>query len=225
MVHAYRVRQVLAIERIRRQVAIDLHDDVGSGLSQVAILSEVARRDAAPGAAALMTETAGLARAMRESLSDIVWAVDPRKDKLADLVRRMRQVAFNALEADGCQVEFHAPGDDRIERVGLAPDRRRHLLLIFKEAVTNIVRHAHASRVAIDLTLHSGAISLAIHDDGRGFDPGRRFDGHGLHSMERRAAELGAQLSIESTPETGTTMRVHVPLASGEGRWCARMFG
>jgi signal transduction histidine kinase/ligand-binding sensor domain-containing protein len=212
MVHGYRVRQVLAIERIRRQVATDLHDDVGSGLSQVAILSEVARRDAAPAAAALMSETANLARTMRESLADIVWAVDPRKDRLGDLVFRMRQVAFNALEADGRHVEFRAPADSEIERVGLAADRRRHVLLIFKEAITNIVRHSKATRVSIDLMLRGGALRLTIHDDGRGFDPSRRFDGHGLQSMERRAAELGARLSIESTPGKGTVLLLNVPL-------------
>lgn len=212
LAHRYRVRQVLAIERIRRQVATDLHDDVGSGLSQVAILSEVAKRDAAPAAAALMTETATLARAMRESMSDIVWAVDPRKDRLADLVQRMRQVAFNALEADGLRVDFRAPGEGEIERVGLPPDRRRHLLLVFKEATTNVVRHAQASHVWIDLALQGGALRLAIRDDGRGFDPRQGFDGHGLQSISRRAAELGARLTIESSPGRGTTLQVLLPL-------------
>jgi signal transduction histidine kinase len=85
-------------------------------------------------------------------------------------------------------------------------------LLIFKEAITNIVRHSKATRVSIDLTLRGGALRLTIHDDGRGFDPSRRFDGHGLQSMERRAAELGARLSIESTPGKGTVLLLNVPL-------------
>ena len=212
LAHGHRVRQVLAIERIRRQVATDLHDDVGSGLSQVAILSEVAKRDAAPAAAALMTETATLARTMRESLGDIVWAVDPRKDRLTDLVYRMRQVTLNGLESDGIAVDFHAPPDGAIDRIGLAPDRRRHLLLIFKEAVTNIGRHAQASRVSIYLTVRGRTVSLIISDDGCGFDSRDRSDGHGLQSMSRRAGELGAHLTLQSTPGAGTTIRVDVPL-------------
>jgi len=209
--HRYRLQHVLAIERIRRQVATDLHDDVGSALSQVAILSEVAKRDATPAAAALMTETANLARSMRESLSDIVWAVDPRRDRLTDLVYRMRQAAVNSLESDGVQVDFRAPADDDIERVALAPDRRRHLLLIFKEAITNIGRHARASRVSIDFSVRGRSVALTVSDNGRGFDTRSHSDGHGLQSMARRAHELGARLSLESTPAIGTTIRVEVP--------------
>ena len=212
LAHRYRVRQILAIERIRRQVATDLHDDVGSGLSQVAILSEVAKREAAPAAAALMTETANLARSMRESLGDIVWAVDPRQDRLTDLIYRMRQVAANSLESDGVRVEFRAPADDAINRIGLPPDRRRHLLLLFKEATTNIVRHAEASHVSIDLKVRDRILTMTIDDDGRGFDTRRSFPGHGLRSMAQRTSELAAQFDIESTPGAGTTIRVDVPL-------------
>jgi signal transduction histidine kinase len=104
--HRFRLRQVIAMERIRRQIATDLHDDVGSGLSQVAILSEVVKREASPASAELLNEVAGLARSMRESMSDIVWAVDPRKDSLFDLVQRLRQTAYNLFEADGLHVEF-----------------------------------------------------------------------------------------------------------------------
>src|SRR5439155_1175317 len=95
-----RVTQIVAMERIRRQVATDLHDDVGSGLAQIAILSEVAKRETTPDGKNMMTEVADLARSMRDSMSDIVWAVDPRKDSLSDLVQRMRQVTFNLLEAE-----------------------------------------------------------------------------------------------------------------------------
>ena len=212
IIHRYRVRQVLAIERIRQQVATDLHDDVGAGLSQVAILSEVAKRQAPPAAAALMSETAGLARALRESMSDIVWAVDPRKDRLADLVQRMRQTAFNALEADGLIVEFHAPADEEVERIGLTPDRRRQLLLIFKEAITNTARHARASRVRIDLVVQGAELRLVIHDDGLGFEPNAPATGHGLASLSHRASQLGGRLVIDSNPGRGTRIELRAPL-------------
>jgi signal transduction histidine kinase len=159
-----------------------------------------------------MTETASLARGLRESMSDIVWAVDPRRDRLADLVQRMRQSAYNALEADGLVVEFHAPTDGEIERIGLTPDRRRQLLLVFKEAITNTARHAHASRVRIDLALSEGELQLTIRDDGRGFDPSLRRTGHGLASLSRRATELGGRLSIDSAPGRGTTIELRAPL-------------
>ncbi len=210
--HRFRLRQVVAMERIRQQIATDLHDDVGSGLSQVAILSEVAKRETSPAGAEMLTEVADLARAMRDSMSDIVWAVDPRKDRLADLAHRMRQVTFNLLEADGRRVEFLAPDEPQMERIGLPPDRRRHLLLIFKEAITNIVQHTQAEQVRIKIQLDAHRLKLTIHDNGCGFDPHSEYEGHGLHSLKQRAAALKADLQIQSTPTRGTIIQVTVPL-------------
>jgi signal transduction histidine kinase len=210
--HRFRLRQAVAMERIRRQIATDIHDDMGSGLAQVAILSELAKGQTSAAGVELLDEVANLARSMRDAMSDIVWAVDPRKDRLVDLVQRMRHTAFNLLEAQGRRVEFHAPADEEIERIGLAPDRRRHVLHIFKETVTNIARHAQATDVHIRIELDAGALRLAIQDDGRGFDPQARYGGHGLHCLRTRADELRADLSIESGPGRGTTVQVTVPI-------------
>lgn len=210
--HRFRLRQVIAMERIRRQIATDLHDDVGSGLSQVAILSEVVKREASPASAELLNEVAGLARAMRESMSDIVWAVDPRKDSLFDLVQRTRQTAYNLFEADGLHVEFSVAGEHELERVNLESDRRRHLLFIFKETLTNIARHAHASHVRIEVKIEAGELRFTVRDNGCGFNPQSQTDGHGLDGLKQRAAELHARLQIESTPAGGTLVRVALPL-------------
>ncbi len=198
---------------LARQIALDLHDEVGSGLAQIAILSEVGRRDATPATASLLAESAELARGLRSAMADIVWAVDPRQDRLVDLVRRMRQTAFNLLEADSLAVDFQAPPDGDLERVGLAPDRKRHLLLVFKETLTNVARHAAATRVDVALQLADGTLELEVRDDGCGFDPAARYAGHGLGSLRQRAAEMGAALSIDSAAGRGTTVRLRVPQA------------
>jgi ligand-binding sensor domain-containing protein/two-component sensor histidine kinase len=210
--HRIRLRQIIAMEKIRNQVATDLHDEVGSGLAQIAILSEVAKRDSSPEAKGLLNEVAELARSMRDSMSDIVWAVDPRKDSLSDLVQRMRQVSFNLLESHGIRVSFQAPDDRELERTSLAPDRKRHLLLIFKEAITNVARHADASTVHIEVSAATNELCLAVSDDGRGFDEEARHNGHGLSSMRQRARELGGQLEIRSTAETGTSTELRIPV-------------
>jgi signal transduction histidine kinase/ligand-binding sensor domain-containing protein len=212
LLHRFRVRQIIAVEKIRRQVATDLHDDVGSGLAQIAILSEVAKSQASSAGTGLLTEVAELARSMRESMSEIVWAVDPRKDRLSDLVQRMRQTAFNLLEADGLPVQFHAPDDAELERVGLTPDKRRQLLLIFKETLTNVARHAQAQHIQVDIRLVGSGLRLRIQDDGRGFELQSDGSGHGLHSLRQRAGELRAQLEITSVPGQGTTVELTMPL-------------
>jgi signal transduction histidine kinase/ligand-binding sensor domain-containing protein len=211
--HRARLRRVLALESIRRQIATDIHDDMGAGLSQIAILSEVAKREAPPGPArSHLGEVASLARGLRDSMSDIVWAVDPRRDHAIDLVQRMRQVAFNLFEAEGVKVELDAPPNAAIESVMLAPDRRRHLLLVFKEALSNVARHARAKEVRIEVRLSPSELALSIHDDGVGFDPTIESRGHGLSSLRTRAAALGAKLSIDSSPGRGTSIELSMPL-------------
>jgi ligand-binding sensor domain-containing protein/signal transduction histidine kinase len=210
--HRARLRQVVAMERVRHQIATDLHDDVGAGLSQVAIMSEVARRDAAPPAAERFAELAGLARGMRDAMGDIVWAVDPHHDSVADLVRRMRAVALAMLEDDGRRVEFSAPDEAAVERLGLAPDRRRHVLLVFKEAVANAARHSRAQSVRIEVRVDGRALYVAVEDDGVGFDASANTQGTGLRSMRRRAEELGARIEVDSEPGRGTRVRLSVSI-------------
>jgi ligand-binding sensor domain-containing protein/signal transduction histidine kinase len=209
-VHRLRLKQALAMERVRAQIATDLHDEVGSGLSQIAVLTEVAKRQAPSGAAALLDESATIARTLRASMADIVWAVDPRRDTLNDLVQRMRQTTYNLLEVDGLAVTFQAPPATALDGVGLGPDRRRHLLLVLKEAATNIARHARASRASIVLELSADRLTLVVEDDGLGVGA-RRGDGRGLRNMAARAAALGATLVIENREGGGTRVRLDVP--------------
>jgi ligand-binding sensor domain-containing protein/signal transduction histidine kinase len=216
-VNELRVRRLVAMERIRRQIATDLHDDMGSGLVQIAVLAEVAKRRADAETATLLDQAAELARGLRDAMSDIVWAVDPRRDRLADLVRRLRQVAFNLFEAEGLRVTFTAPSDEILERVMLPPDRRRNLFLAAKEVLTNAARHAHASSVSVELTLTRSRLALTVADDGRGFDRNAARDGHGLANLERRAAALRGSLVVDSGPGRGTTVRLDVPLRGEVG--------
>jgi ligand-binding sensor domain-containing protein len=196
---------------IRRQVATDLHDDVGSGLSQIAILTEVAKRKAQRDAIVELGAVADLARSLRDSMSDIVWAVDPDRDVPMALVERMRQVTFNLLSSS-TEVTFQAPADRELARVDLTPDRRRHLLLIFKEAITNIARHAGATIVVIELALEGAQLVLTIRDNGVGFDPAEDREGRGLDNLVTRSRSIGAEIEIRSAAGQGTTIRVLVPL-------------
>ena len=100
----------------------------------------------------------------------------------------------------------------RIESIDLAPDRRRHLLLIFKEAVSNIARHARAREVRIEVRLDASELALSIEDDGVGFDPSVESRGHGLSSLRQRAALLRARLAIVSSPGAGTSIELSMPL-------------
>lgn len=210
--YRYRLRQILAIERIRTRLASDLHDDIGSGLVEIAIASEIAKSHRGSGAEQLQ-QVGDRARQLRESITDIVWSVDPRHDHLEDVVGRIRQSAFSLLESNGCQVEVHAPDSKALSSISLAADRRRHLLLVCKEALANVARHADASRVSVGLSLQESTLTLEVLDNGRGFDPEVSHTGLGLRSMRRRAGEVGSKLIVESAPGRGTRLEFSLPLS------------
>ena len=210
--HHYRLNQLLAVQRVRTRLATDLHDDLGAGLAEIAILSEVAKRKPADAAAEVLEYTANRARSLRAALGDIVWTVDPRCDRLSDLVRRMRQTALPMLEIEDRRVEFIAPDDKVLEATELSPQLRRHLLLFFKEAVANTARHSGASDVRLEIALAARQVRISIHDNGRGFDPAMPTDGHGLTSLRYRTAEMHGELRLDSAPGRGTQIELRAPL-------------
>lgn len=212
-IYLLRLRHMLALERVRAHLAADLHDDLGSGLAEIAILTEVAnQRGSAPG----LDLIARRARELRQSMSDIVWAVDPAGDSLESLINRWRHTAF-ALFGDDL-LEFTGPKGSVPAHVELTSSQRRDLLLLFKEAVTNAARHASAQQVRIQVSYAPGWLKLEISDDGRGFDPERVQAGNGLKSIRQRAQELRGNLAIESRANRGTVVSLAVPLPAGRMR-------
>ncbi len=218
--YRYRVARLLELERVRTRIATDLHDDIGSSLSRMAILSEVVRqqigtteRDSLP----MLTEIADSARGLVGSMRDIVWAIDPRRDDLSSLVSRVRQFASDVLEAKHIRWDFRVPLEPN--NVKLDPEQRRHLFLIFKEAINNIARHSGCGSVSLNITIEHRKLRAEISDDGKGFtlapiEPSSTngSEGHGLNNMRGRAAQLGGSLLIHSSPGRGTRLELTIPL-------------
>lgn len=219
-IYRYRVRRLVELERVRTRIATDLHDDIGASLSRMAILSEVVKRQTGTNGAqssAMLTEIADSARGLVDSMSDIVWSIDPRRDDLRNVVQRVRQFASDVLEPRGIEWSFSVP--EELYRLRLDPEQRRHLYLIFKEAINNISRHADASRVSLSIAFDSRSLVCEIKDDGRGFTPRASQElpsngrgGHGLPNMQSRAREIGGEMKIDSKPGGGTGLRLTVPL-------------
>jgi ligand-binding sensor domain-containing protein/signal transduction histidine kinase len=187
--HLYRLRHIQKVQQIRARLAADLHDDLGAGLAQIAILAEVAKRQDKAEEAGNLETIAARARELRSTMGDIVWSVDPARDNLTDLIRRWRQTAFGLL-ASGEDLAFFAPPESDTDGITLLPDRRRHLLLLFKEAIANLARHARADRVSISVTLNGGKLRLRVEDDGNGFSVDAPRDGKGLTTMAHRARRV-----------------------------------
>jgi len=219
--YRYRVAQLLKVERVRTRIATDLHDDIGASLSRMAILSEVVKQQTAGGndqSSGLLTEIADSARGLVDSMGDIVWSIDPRRDDLQSLVRRIRQFASDVLEARGIDWELLVPPE--VEGLKLGPDERQHLFLILKESINNIARHGEGTNtVSVSINVEGRQLIAEIKDDGCGFTPREPDDarskgrgGNGLPNMRERAMQLGGRLDIASSPGAGTRLKLQVPI-------------
>jgi ligand-binding sensor domain-containing protein/signal transduction histidine kinase len=217
--YLYRLQQAVKLERVRMRIAHDLHDDIGSSLSQVSILSEVVRQRVNAEDEAVSNPLSMISRISTEavdSMSDIVWAINPQKDRLRDLTRRMRQFAGEVFTARDIAFRFEVPESGADLKLEL--DTRRQIFLIFKEAVNNVARHARCSFAEIHFFVDGGELVLEVHDDGKGFQVTEDGDGNGLISMRKRAESLQARLRIISEKGKGTIVVLRVPLARGWGK-------
>lgn len=204
-----RLKRMLEIERTRTRIATDLHDDIGSNLTKISIMSEVARRIEGEKQQEVLGSIADISRVSVSSMSDIVWAINPKKDSFLELVRRMRSFAETTLEQADISLEFNAP--DVSNDLNLDADVRRNVYLIFKESLNNIVRHSQAKKVEIDFTVLHNKLILTVADNGKGFELNGDSDGNGLPNMKRRAADLQGKLEVVSFPGKGARVVLEVP--------------
>ena len=204
-----RLARLLEMERIRTRIATDLHDDIGSNLTRISLLSEVAKQDKIRNLNTL-TSIAEIARESVASMNDIVWAIAPEHDNFSDLTRRMRQHAEEVFSLQEIDLYFDAPVTDIYLK--LSVNVRRDLLLIFKEAINNASKHSACTKVWIDFGIVNSLLTLQIKDNGKGFKVEKiNGDGHGLRSMTRRAKALGGNLTIKSRSKEGTTVECLMP--------------
>jgi ligand-binding sensor domain-containing protein/signal transduction histidine kinase len=217
--HRNRVARLLELERIRNRIATDLHDDIGASLSQIAVLSEVARVELARGdhlAEEPLVRIASVSRELVDSMIEIVWAVNPHNDRLRDLSQHMREFASDVFVARDIRLHFRAAETAQDARLGM--DARRQVFLIFKECVHNIARHSGCTVVEVELKAEKDWLVVKVTDNGRGFNPAavpsqlQGTHGHGLKSMHSRARNLGGWLEIQATENRGVTVILQVPL-------------
>lgn len=216
-IHLLVLERKLAIERTRSLIATDLHDDIGSSLARISVLSDVLRAQLGRTSHHLpvLDQIATSARDVIEKMNDIVWAIDPRQDTVSDVVVRIRRFASDVLDAKEIEWSFAAPPDSQELSLSLA--QRRHLLLIFKEAIHNIVRHSKCRTAELLIELDGAALQARIKDDGTGI-PAAATRGRGLNSMYDRAVQLGGTLDVLSAPDSGTQVSLRFPLG-GASSW------
>ncbi|MES2848535.1 MAG: two-component regulator propeller domain-containing protein [Bacteroidota bacterium] len=213
VVHRLRVNKLLAVEKLRNHVARDLHDDMGSTLSTINILSSMAKskmNSDSIKAGEYISKITDNSQRMMEAMDDIVWSIKPSNDSMQKIIARMREFATNVLEAKDIELDFST--DESLYDVKLNMQARRDLFLIFKEAVNNAAKYSKASKVEIKILPENKKLVLSVKDNGIGFDV-NNADGNGLCNMQKRADNLLGKISIRSYEGEGAEVKLVIPVS------------
>lgn len=202
----------LMLERERARISQDMHDDVGASLTRISMMSELVknRTDVGSGAIQWLVKISDTSRGLMEEMNQIIWALNPKNDNLEGLVAYVRRFAFEYLEPTTVDCLFDLP--EEIPERPLSVEVRRNIYLVAREAIHNVVKHAGATKVGINLEMNSQGFRIRIKDDGQGFDPGRlEFTGNGLINMKKRMNDIRGEFVIHSRVGYGTEIELVAP--------------
>jgi len=206
--YRYRLAQALKFQAVRNRIASDLHDEIGSNLSNISIFSNVAQQKAkaTDDTSSLLRKISEYAEGSMEAMSDIVWMINARNDRFENIIVRMRTLAAELFEATTCTL--HLEFDEKLNNIKLNMEERKNFYLIYKEAINNIAKYADCKEVWIALNLVHNQMILQIKDNGKGFDLQKSSKGNGLFNMRKRAEMLKGKLTVTSTIGEGTSIQV-----------------
>ncbi|MBO6620969.1 MAG: ATP-binding protein [Balneola sp.] len=205
-----RINQILKIQGVRNRIADDLHDDLSGtliGISNFAkAITKNPDKDTRERFIGLIEKSADEAK---EKISDIVWTINPTHDEWTNFLTKCRRHASDIFEAQN--IEYALEMDENIPGQ-LEMELRKNLWLIFKEIVTNIIKHAEAEYVLIRFATESGKLNITIRDKGKGFDINALKSGNGINNIKKRVETIKGKVKLESTPSEGTIWNIEVPV-------------
>lgn len=200
----YRVRKLLEIERVRLRIASDLHDEIGSGLSGIALAGDLFNQESLNGnnRPEIVSRIASNARNLAASLDSIVWLIDPSKESILHFLQKCKQTAQELLADKEIKITDNVL--ETYHSMPISSIKRRNMYLIFKETVHNVLKHSDSEFVEISFDQIEGWFRIIVKDSGIGFDEKKVNKGHGLENIRRRAGEMKSILEIISSEEGGT---------------------
>ncbi len=196
----------------RTRIARDIHDELGSGLSKIRLLTELVKSEKIenPAVTPQLDGIAETATQLVENMRDLIWVWTPENNTLANLIARLREYSYDYLEDFPIELSIHAP--DYIAELKINGAKARHILMIVKEVLQNTVKHAHAKKVRMDIHLNPD-FSVAISDNGKGFDQAAYKAGNGLSNMAHRSQAIGGQFTIQTAPTQGCIATFSISLS------------
>ena len=209
--YRYRIQQALKLERLRHRISTDLHDDIGSTLSSISILSEIASKEKDQlQSGNMMQEIKQNSVTLMEKMDDIVWSINPNNDSIENLMLRIKRFASKLFEAK--EIDYSIDIDSSIHNAKLNMETRQHIYLIMKEAINNLVKYSNCTKAAIRVKYDLGHLQIEIVDNGKGFNERNIQLGNGIISMKKRAEAIQAQIKIITQLNKGTTISLETKI-------------
>jgi signal transduction histidine kinase len=204
-----KLRQRMKELELRNQIAADLHDEVGSSLSSIHMLSQMASKPGNENTQKdILERMSSNAKETMDKMGDLVWMIKPGETETGSLIQRMERFAFEICSSKNIQTVIEL---DELDQAKLTMGQRKNLFLIFKEAVNNAVKYSDTEKIEIKASEHNKQLMLEVKDYGKGFSMETTGRGNGLDNMKNRALELNGELKIASEPGTGTTVQLTFP--------------
>ncbi len=198
------------IQQMRNEISRDLHDDMGSTLSSIHIISELALEEyPQEPSTKYFKHIAEHSAKMMEGMSDMVWSINPNNDSVQNMVTKMKEFSAEILEPKNISYRFQ--GEETLHSP-LNVKKRKNIFLIFKESINNAAKYSEGTFVDVNLSEEANNLLLTINDNGKGFDTTKVQSGNGLGNIRARANEINASLELESILGKGTTLKMKIPL-------------
>jgi ligand-binding sensor domain-containing protein/two-component sensor histidine kinase len=218
ILYRYRIRRLLEIERIKNRLASDLHDDIATNLSSIAMFSQIVQDESkksntvSPMMNQLMEKITAMSQDSVSSIRDIIWAIDPKQETIYDLLIRARDSFIMHCRAKNINFNLDSPDKEHLPDQNLSPEERKNIWLLIKEAITNSIKHSRATEISLHAVYKNHLLNLVIIDNGKGFDTSSEYTGKGMTTMKKRAENLGGDITIVSDGEQGTIINFQLKI-------------
>lgn len=203
----FRSDKIKSIEKLKTKLAADIHDNIGAGLTEISILSELVSNDitnSPDNARGKLQYIGHTARKLVDDLSDIVWVINPNQDSLYDLIIRLKNSYHEVFSYMG--IAFKTDNLEKLADMKLSMEYRQNLFLIFKEGINNCIKHSKCKKIALNVNIKGNVIQMSLTDDGQGLIEKSGRKGNGLVNIKTRAKIIGGKVYWHSVPNEGTTV-------------------
>ncbi len=220
-----KLKQLKNIEKIRERAAADFHDELGHRLTKISLFAETLfsmNPNMEQSSFVYLSKIKDNTAELYHSMKDFIWAMNPRNDNLLELAILLKD--FGDELFSNTEISFKAIGiHEGLSDIKLNMDWKRNIVLLFKEAAHNALKHSQCKELILSFSTFNGLLNILLKDDGKGFlhNPGNR--GYGLINMRERAKRLNAELIIQSAPEQGTEISFSIQINQNINKWGSKL--